>query len=261
MNTEKKANKFLIAGGSIFIAAVVAFALGAWGVASAQPAVKDAGVSDYVYPKTETGTYEFPTFTWQTEGYEDLATWWDALKAKRAEYAGKAEEIISAYGSYLSEEQQNQLRDLENELVSATSFAEIGELDAQFNEVVSAGEAAKADAEALAAQQSATYTASSGSSGGYYSSGNYDGSYYDFLTAGIVYHNGNKFSYYSQSVLPGGGLNIPGRHTDGGFVRDGDGYICVANDAPIGSVVSTPWGDAKVYDRGTSGNHYDVYVE
>lgn len=261
MNTEKKANKFLIAGGFIFIIAAVVFVLGAWGVASAQPTVEEAGVSDYVYPKTETGTYEFPTFTWQTEGYEDLATWWDDLKAKRAEYAGKAEEAISAYGSYLSEEQQNKLRDLENELVSATSFAEIDELDAQFNEVVSAGETAKADAEALAAQQSATVSTSSGGSYSSGGSGNYSGSYYDFLTAGIVYHNGNKFSYYSQSVLPGGGLNIPGRHTDGGFVRDGDGYICVANDGPLGSVISTPWGEAKIYDRGTSGNHYDVYVE
>ena len=259
MNTEKKANKFLIAGGSIFIA--IAVVLGVWGVASAQPAVKEAGVSDYVYPKTETETYEFPTFTWQTEGYEDLAAWWDDLKAKRAEYAGKAEETISTYGSYLSEEQQNQLRDLENELVSATSFAEISELEAQFNEVVNAGEAAKADAEALAAQQATTYTASSGSSSGYYSSSNYDGSYYDFLRAGIVYDNGNKFSYYSQSVLPGGGLNIPGRHTDGGFVKDGDGYIVLANSAPNGTVISTPWGDGKVYDKGTSGNHYDVYVE
>lgn len=257
MDTEKKANKFLIVGGSIFIA--IAVVLGVWGVASAQPTVKEAGVSDYVYSKTETGTYEFPTFTWQTEGYEDLATWWDDLKTKRAEYAGKAEEAISAYGSYLSEEQQNQLRDLEKELVSAISFAEIGELDAQFNEIVSAGETAKADAEAKAAQEAAVASSSSG--GSKVSSGNYSGSYYQFLRDGIVYHNGNKFSYYSQSVLPGGGLNIPGRHVDGGFVRDGNGYICVANDAPIGTVVSTPWGDAKVYDRGTSGNHYDVYVE
>lgn len=257
MDTEKKANKFLIVGGSIFIA--IAVVLGVWGVASAQPTVEEAGVSDYVYSKTETGTYEFPTFTWQTEGYEDLATWWDDLKAKRAEYAGKAEKTISAYGSYLSEEQQNQLRDLEKELVSAISFAEIGELEAQFNEIVSAGETAKADAEAKAAQEAVVASSSSG--GGKVSSGNYSGSYYQFLRDGIVYHNGNKFSYYSQSVLPGGGLKIPGRHVDGGFVRDGDGYICVANDAPIGTVVSTPWGDAKVYDRGTSGNHYDVYVE
>ena len=47
MNTEKKANKFLIAGGFIFIIAAVVFVLGAWGVASAQPTAKEVGVSDY----------------------------------------------------------------------------------------------------------------------------------------------------------------------------------------------------------------------
>lgn len=57
---------------------------------------------------------------------------------------------------------------------------------------------------------------------------------------GVVYHNGNKYTYYSQSVLPGGGLNIPGRHVDDGFVKDADGYICIANSAPNGTVVDTP---------------------
>lgn len=256
MNTEKKANKFLMLGGAVLIAA--ATILGVWGVASAQPVVEETEIGDYIYPKSSDGTYDFPTFTWQTEGYDNLATWWEDLQTKRAEYAGKADEAIAAYGSYLSEEQQNQLRDLENKLVNAVSFTDITEYENQFNEVVSAGETAKADAEALAAQQAA---AVSTSSSGSYNSGNYSGSYYDFLQAGIVYDNGNKFSYYSQSVLPGGGLNIPGRHTDGGFVKDGDGYIVLANSAPNGTVISTPWGDGKVYDKGTSGNHYDVYVE
>lgn len=256
MNTEKKANKFLIAGGFIFIIAAVVFVLGAWGVASAQPAAKEVGVSDYVYPKTETGTYEFPTFTWQTEGYEDLATWWDDLKAKRAEYAGKAEEAISAYGSYLSEEQQNQLRDLENELVSATSFAEIGELEAQFNEVVSAGETAKADAEALAAQQAATYTASSGSSSGaYYSNGS-------GLTmqSGINYHDGRRETYYSSQVLYH--YRTPEWTVDSeGFYRDSAGrYVVAASDMPQGTVFTGSKGECIVLDSGCAGNTTDYYV-
>ena len=73
---------------------------------------------------------------------------------------------------------------------------------------------------------------------------------------------GYKFTYYSQSVLPGGGLSIPGRHINAdGYVSDGDGYIVLASSAPKGSVINTPFGyQGKVYDRGTVGNHYDVYI-
>ena len=97
--------------------------------------------------------------------------------------------------------------------------------------------------------------------GGGYSGGSYGGSYSDFMRDGIVYHNGNKFTYYSERVLPGGGLNIPGRHTSGGFVRDKDGYIVIASDKSNGTVIDTPFGEGKVYDSGVSGNHYDIYVE
>lgn len=66
-----------------------------------------------------------------------------------------------------------------------------------------------------------------------------------------------------QSVLPGGGLNIPGRHINaGGYVADKDGYIVLANDAPKGTIINTPFGyKGKVYDRGTYGNHFDVYTK
>lgn len=83
-----------------------------------------------------------------------------------------------------------------------------------------------------------------------------------FLFSGVINWGGYHFTYYSQSVLPGGGLNIPGRHVNAlGYVADGDGYIVLANDAPIGTVINTPFGaPGKVYDRGTYGNHFDVYV-
>ena len=86
-------------------------------------------------------------------------------------------------------------------------------------------------------------------------------SYEEFMVAGVVYSNGYKYTYYSQSVLPGGGLNIPGRHVSGGFVRDGNGYIVLANDAPKGTIIETPFGTGMVYDRGTYGSHIDVYVQ
>lgn len=66
-----------------------------------------------------------------------------------------------------------------------------------------------------------------------------------------------------DNVLPGGGLSIPGRHVnENGYVVDGDGYIVLANNAPIGTVFPTPFGaPGKVYGRGTSGNHLDVYIQ
>ena len=85
----------------------------------------------------------------------------------------------------------------------------------------------------------------------------------DFMFRGVVYWNDYKFTYYSQSVLPGGGLSIPGRHVNAdGYVSDGDGYIVLAGSAPKGTVYDTPFGyKGKIYDRGTSGNHLDVYVQ
>jgi hypothetical protein len=83
-----------------------------------------------------------------------------------------------------------------------------------------------------------------------------------FLSSGVVNWGGYKFTYYSQKVLPGGGLNIPGRHVgNGGYVLDADGYIVLAGDAEKGTIFETPFGaQGKIYDRGTVGNHLDVYI-
>ena len=83
-----------------------------------------------------------------------------------------------------------------------------------------------------------------------------------FMFNGVINWQGLKFTYYSQSVLPGGGLEIPGRHVNkDGYVSDGDGYIVLAGSAPKGTVYETPFGyQGKIYDRGTVGNHLDVYI-
>lgn len=83
----------------------------------------------------------------------------------------------------------------------------------------------------------------------------------EFRRAGVIYYNGYKFTYYSEKVLPGKGLRIPGRHSDGNFVRDEDNYICVASsDLPKGAVVNTPFGEGKVYDTGCPSGVIDIYV-
>ena len=120
-----------------------------------------------------------------------------------------------------------------------------------------AAQEAKAQAEAEEqAQAQQTYSGSSASNSGVKISLS------QFMFDGVVYSGGFKFTYYSQSVLPGGGLSIPGRHVNAdGFVSDGDGYIVLAGSAPLGTVYDTPFGyKGKIYDRGTYGNHLDVYV-
>ena len=81
---------------------------------------------------------------------------------------------------------------------------------------------------------------------------------------GVLYFDGHKETYYSQKVLPGGGLRIPGRHVaEDGTVRDEEGYICVAADwnyLPDGATVLTSLGPARVYDTGCDYGVIDIYV-
>lgn len=81
---------------------------------------------------------------------------------------------------------------------------------------------------------------------------------------GVKYFNEHKETYYSELVLPGEGLDIPGRHVaDDGTIRDADGYIVVASDLnylPRYSVVLTSLGPAKVYDTGCAYGTIDIYV-
>jgi len=80
---------------------------------------------------------------------------------------------------------------------------------------------------------------------------------------GVVYYNGHRETWYSQKVLPGGGLKIPGRHVDSrGLVCDGDGYICVASsDLAKGTIVETSLGTGKVYDSGCASGTIDIYCD
>lgn len=87
-----------------------------------------------------------------------------------------------------------------------------------------------------------------------------------FKEAGVVYDEaGTRYTWYSQNVLPGGGLDLlngNGRSVnDEGLVVDEDGYVAVASsDYPIGTVLDTPFGEAKVYDTGCASGTVDVYT-
>lgn len=85
----------------------------------------------------------------------------------------------------------------------------------------------------------------------------------DFQTAGVVYdESGTRYTWYSEQVLPGGGLDIPGRYTDeAGFVRDAAGNVVVASsDYEKGTAIDTPFGPGVVYDTGCASGTVDIYV-
>ena len=89
-----------------------------------------------------------------------------------------------------------------------------------------------------------------------------------FKRKGRVRWNGASWTWYTQRMLPGRGLKIPGRHVDKrGFVCDKDGYIVLASS--IGykkqrKILPTPFGKyGKVYDTNGTWNYgwRDVYVD
>ena len=85
----------------------------------------------------------------------------------------------------------------------------------------------------------------------------------DFQYRGVIRWGGYKWTWYSELILPGGGLNIPGRHVDeNGYICDENDYICLASsDLSKGTVVLTPFGkDGKIYDCGCASGTLDVYV-
>ena len=84
-----------------------------------------------------------------------------------------------------------------------------------------------------------------------------------FKRMGVFNYNGHRWTWYSEKVLPGPGLRIPGRHVDeNGYVCDENDYICLAaNFLSKGTVVDTPLGkQGKIYDYCETNNTIDVYV-
>ena len=84
-----------------------------------------------------------------------------------------------------------------------------------------------------------------------------------FKRMGVIRWGGYKWTWYSQKVLPGGGLRIPGRHVDkSGYVCDKkDRIVLSSSTVKRGKVVKTPFGKkGKVYDTGCARGVIDTYV-
>lgn len=85
-----------------------------------------------------------------------------------------------------------------------------------------------------------------------------------FKTLGRVQHGEYTYTWYSQRVLPGGGLNIPERHlNEYGLVVDKDEYVVLASDDFFkGAILNTPIGiKGKVYDAGSGVGNLDIYCD
>lgn len=84
-----------------------------------------------------------------------------------------------------------------------------------------------------------------------------------FRNMGVIYWGNWKWTYYSENILPGYGLSIPGRHNDeNGYICDGNDYICLASSSlSKGVVIDTPFGkQGKIYDCGCAYDTIDVYT-
>lgn len=84
-----------------------------------------------------------------------------------------------------------------------------------------------------------------------------------FRYHGLLRWGGWKWTWYSERVLPGHALVIPGRHVDeDGYICDENDYICLASSSLARYiVVDTPFGKkGKVYDTGCAYDTLDVYV-
>ena len=138
-------------------------------------------------------------------------------------------------------------------------------IEQRVSEIIEQYEAEQAEQAALEAEQAYYYEPV------YYDyTPSYSGGYNnDFQQQGVVYDGETTYSWYSQRVLPGGGLtelNNNGRTVNSdGFVVDGDGYIAVAQpgttNPEIGMVIETPFGLGKVYDSNPSGDSWDIYTD
>ena len=85
-----------------------------------------------------------------------------------------------------------------------------------------------------------------------------------FKTLGRVQYGEYTYTWYSQRVLPGGGLNIPGRHlNEHGLVADENEYVVLASDDFFkGAILNTPIGiKGKVYDTGSGVGNLDIYCD
>lgn len=212
------------------------------------PFKRDISQTEFVRPISDilvvdTGSVHF---IGKDDGYSNVFAYYDDLAAKKEEAAGLGDDIVAAYSSIITDDERMQVYNHANRMETATTIRGYEKDEEALNELI---------AELNKRKPVIPY-----GGGSYYSEG---GSGVLTRSGGVNWFNGRRETWYSQRVLPGGGLSIPGRHVySDGTIRDADGYICVAaSDLPYGSIVETSLGTGKVYDTGCAAGTTDVYVD
>ena len=186
-----------------------------------------------------------------------MAEWQAKVEDKQNEVLTLCNSILADYAGNLQDYEKTNLENFVNEIKNIRSIEEldikIQELNEFKNELQN-----RQDAKELEEQRAREsgepipdYTTSNSS--------NYSGG--DFQSQGVINQNGYRYTYYSSNVL---------RHYrtdewtagDDGIYRDSSGYVVVASDAHSqGSIVSTPFGEGRVYDTGVGRNDtIDIYT-
>ena len=119
----------------------------------------------------------------------------------------------------------------------------------ELEEQIKAVEQSKAETK----KKTVNYTTAAASDSGYT---------HPFKSQGTTGDGTYNYTWYSQRELPGGGLDIPGRHVDDdGFIRDENGNLCIASSNHAkGTEIDTPYGKGVVYDYCPSDN-LDIYTD
>ena len=165
----------------------------------------------------------------------------------------------------MTEEQKQQMFDLENQILNAKTIKEQEQAKQVFNSILEEINIYRAQIENTVIYDEPVYEETYVEEFYYEEPVNNNNESYDpysFKSQGVIYENGTKYTWYSQNVLPGGGLDIPGRHVgDDNLIYDADGYVVVASDDYAkGVVVDTPFGEGKVYDSGCDSGTIDIYT-
>lgn len=204
-------------------------------------------------------TLDVSDFKKDLEGHETLTEWIKEYTDNITAYSGRTASIENELGDFMTQEQKEEMLALEERIKSVATIAEQREAMQRFDSILEEiNNYRYTQEQALLAEQAAVQSQPQ------WQEPNYEGytDSYGFKNQGVVYWNDTRYTWYSQNVLPGGGLDIPGRHVGGDdLIYDGDGYIVVASsDHAYGTTVETPFGQGKVYDTGCDSGTIDIYT-
>lgn len=80
-----------------------------------------------------------------------------------------------------------------------------------------------------------------------------------FMRDGVIIEDDTRYSWYSSNATRHYQTNEWSADSDGVY-RDSDGYVVVASQDAKGTVVDTPFGEAKVYDYCETPGTVDIYT-